>query len=267
LTKGTVTNPDKFPLYAGQDILVGIVKVWNDDISLHVEYKMGEDVDYPGIEEGWVMTETHLAIFGSLAGIPQTRKNNPIPGQFPYSMEHNSVDTYTYIIPMDEVVSAKLFIAAHAEVHKEYEEEFGSEMVVNGSFEFPEVTRVVNGNYWDIYPSGTVGLGWLVEWRDTLACPLIPPTANLELHKDVKGWLAKCDGQYAELDTSWRDTSEMMQSGCASVRIYQDLEINPYSHCTLNYEWSPRPDYVDNGLEVYWNEVLLNAHSDSGIGE
>jgi len=267
LIKGTVTNPDKFPLYAGQDILVGIVKVWNDDISLHVEYKMGEDVDYPGIEEGWVMTETHLAIAGSLAGIPQTKKNNPIPGQFPYSMEHDSVDNYTYIIPMGEVVSAKLFIAAHAEVHKEHEEKFEPEVVVNGSFEFPEVTREVNGNFWDIYPSGNGDLGWTVEWFDGEANyndTTRPEIARLELHRDVMGWTPGCENQYATLDTDWEGPGGVLIGEPASVRIYQDLGINQYSHCTLSYAWSPRPGHTDNELEVYWNGVLLNTHSGDG---
>jgi hypothetical protein len=75
LTKGVPGVPDVFTLYADQDIDVGTVSVWDDCVDLYVKYET---------TGGWVMTETHLAIAGSLEGIPHTKKNNPIPGQFPY---------------------------------------------------------------------------------------------------------------------------------------------------------------------------------------
>ena len=77
LTKHTVGDPFVTDLLAGQTIDVGDVLVWNDSDYLYVKYVV--DAVY------WCLTETHLAVAAnSLDGIPQTKKNNPIPGQFPY---------------------------------------------------------------------------------------------------------------------------------------------------------------------------------------
>jgi len=90
LTKGTLTSPDVFTLYAGQHIDVGTVSVWNDSINLYVEYIT---------TGGWKMCETHLYV----------GKTNPqiltsAPGQFPYSEEHDpAVSTFTYTIPIDDI--------------------------------------------------------------------------------------------------------------------------------------------------------------------
>ena len=278
LTKGTEAVPDEFPLYAGQTIPVGTVYVWDDGSNLTITYDT--------TDSGWVMTETHLAVapvqfdddrnilVPSSEDISQTKKGNPIPGQFPYKHENlGSVAIDTYTILLSEIEEDRveaydiLYIAAHAEVHKEYEEEFGPDIVVNGGFEFPVVTRMVNDNYWDFYSSGDEGLGWIVEWYGNSNDLSRPSTANLELHRNVKGWSDECGEQYAELDTGWEANDAIVHGGSASVRIYQDLEINPYSHSTLSYAWSPRPGYLDNKLEVYWNGFLLKTHSDSGIGE
>ena len=75
-------------LLAGQDIIVGEVNVWNDGTNLCVEYNI--------TVEGWVITETHLAVAEVIYDkdgeiipppvdvIPQTKKRNPIPGHFLY---------------------------------------------------------------------------------------------------------------------------------------------------------------------------------------
>ena len=102
----TVTN-----LIAGQHINVGTVTAWDDGVYLYVRYST---------TDGWVLTETHLAVATSLDGIPQTKKGNPIPGEFPYSEEHcPPVTAYTYKIDMGEEgfeVGDMLYIAAHAVV-------------------------------------------------------------------------------------------------------------------------------------------------------
>ena len=94
-------------LYAGKNIPVGEVQVSNDADNLYVEYHVTVD--------GWAMTETHLAVASSVAGIPQA-KGNPIPGQFAYSKDHMpAVTDYTYTIPLTQVPSGSpLYIAAHA---------------------------------------------------------------------------------------------------------------------------------------------------------
>ena len=110
LTKGA---SGEITLYAGQDIPVGTVNVSNDGTNLYVTYNT---------IDGWVMTETHLAVADSLDDIPQTKKGNPIPGQFPYKHEDlGYTASDPYIIPLSEIdvgVGAEdiLYIAAHAKV-------------------------------------------------------------------------------------------------------------------------------------------------------
>jgi hypothetical protein len=88
---------------------VGYVQVWNDGTNLYVKYLI--------IEPGVCLSETHLHVAEPPDAIPQTKKFNPIPGQFDYSMEHSCVTAYTYTIPLDGWVKYdSLFIAAHAVV-------------------------------------------------------------------------------------------------------------------------------------------------------
>lgn len=95
-------------LYAGQNISVGTVTVSNVSNNITIEYNITTD--------GWVMNETHLHVGDSLGDIPQTKKNNPIPGKFDYSAEHvPPVTMYTYTT-ISVPVSGELYIAAHAEV-------------------------------------------------------------------------------------------------------------------------------------------------------
>jgi len=98
-------------LYAGQDIDVGTVSVWNDGSNLYVKYET---------TGGWEMTETHLAVETGEVDIPQTKKGNPIPGHFAYSTDHDPpVTVYQETIDITGyTVGDELIIAAHAVVEK-----------------------------------------------------------------------------------------------------------------------------------------------------
>jgi hypothetical protein len=65
----------QYPLYAGQDILIGTVEVTNDSDNLYVSFHL---------DDPWVLLETHVAVEQDCADIPQ-KNGNPTPGQFPYS--------------------------------------------------------------------------------------------------------------------------------------------------------------------------------------
>jgi hypothetical protein len=107
---GAESESDPFvtELLAGQTEKVGEVQVWNDADFLYVKYVIDA--------AGWCMTESHLAVATSLAGIPQ-KNGNPPPGQFPYKANHNPcVTEYTYQVPITWPAGAELFIAAHAVV-------------------------------------------------------------------------------------------------------------------------------------------------------
>jgi hypothetical protein len=66
-------------LYAGQSIYVG-------SIPVNVGFVSSPDIiiGAPALTGDWQVIETHVAIATSMAGIPQNKSGNPIPGRFPY---------------------------------------------------------------------------------------------------------------------------------------------------------------------------------------
>lgn len=107
---GDICSEQTFDLLAGQNMDVGDVIVQRVGDILYVKYVITED--------GWCLTETHLHVADSLGGIPQTKKGNPIPGQFDYKEEHGCVTEYAYP-PIDvSGLGMTLYIAAHAAVIK-----------------------------------------------------------------------------------------------------------------------------------------------------
>ena len=99
---GVSAEAADYPLYAGQDILVGTVSVTND----------GPDVTVKLATTGWCMTEAHVQI-----GEPIPQKNgNPIPGKFEFKDEFPCVYEVQYT---DTVSGPSVQIAAHAVVWNE----------------------------------------------------------------------------------------------------------------------------------------------------
>lgn len=139
-------------------------------------------------------------------------------------------------------------------------------VLVNGDFEFPVVDTTQG---WEIYPSGTEGLGWTVEWMENYseyAGMQRPEPAYLELHKGgIIGWDAFEGEQYTELDSDWDGPTGNVTGEPASVKIYQDIDTCGQLFI-LKYAWSPRPDHDDNKLEVYWKGALIATHEASGVG-
>jgi hypothetical protein len=115
-------------LWAGQTIDAGNLFVTNDDFNLYVTY---------ATSGGWELLVTHVAVADELSGIPQTKKGNPIPGQFPYATTHDpAVTYYTYTIPLSDlgfIPDGKIVIAAHAEAVNGSQEE----TIWAGSLPFP----------------------------------------------------------------------------------------------------------------------------------
>jgi len=119
-------SPQVKTLFAGQDIPVGTVSVWNDGTNLYVKYQTTDD---------WVMTETHLHVATSEEDIPQTEAKgkskgndggNPIPGHFTYGDCYDpAVTEDEFTIPLNGWgAGTSLYIAAHAVVQKCVVEQF-----------------------------------------------------------------------------------------------------------------------------------------------
>jgi hypothetical protein len=93
---------------ANSEIVVGEVLIWQDEDNVYVKFVTTGD---------WYMTLTHVHVADDWTDIPQTKKGNPIPGQFDYSMSHDPpVQSAMYTIPWDESWDGTIYVAAHANV-------------------------------------------------------------------------------------------------------------------------------------------------------
>ncbi|MHC4749473.1 MAG: InlB B-repeat-containing protein [Planctomycetota bacterium] len=109
----TETNPFITDLIAnGGDadsaVVIGDVRVWNDEEYLCVQY-------FTDSEAFWYMTGTHVHVATYLGGIPQ-ENDNPIPGQFEHKDTYYYEDKVSLSIPLEWYAGTVLYIAAHANV-------------------------------------------------------------------------------------------------------------------------------------------------------
>lgn len=133
--------PAQSTLVAGQHFGAGTVSVYNDAWNVYVKY---------ATTEPWKMSEAHVAAATTLAGIPQTRGGNPMPGRFAYSATFDpEVTDYVFAMPLSSFLGAtSLFIAAHAVVQAP-PEQGGSQTGWGHGTSFP-------GRNWAMYMSYTV---------------------------------------------------------------------------------------------------------------
>lgn len=136
-----------------------------------------------------------------------------------------------------------------------------TELVVNGGFEVPNVET---GAKWDIFESGTTGLGWSAEWLNNVGGAQ-PDKGQVELHKNgvVSGWTAHGGDQYTELDSDWGGPSSNQGGENASVKLYQDLITKVGGNYTVTFWASPRPGQssTDNSIRVKVGDIdsVVNA--------
>jgi len=119
----------------------------------------------------------------------------------------------------------------------------GLNLLKNGSFEFPEVT---NSSKWQLFPSGTALLEWIVGWVSTT--PSDPP--KIEIHEGVL--VAASDGdQSVELDSE------------APTYIYQDVSTEAGYEYQLTFDFAGRPNtpIEDNKLEIWADGILKDTIS------
>jgi hypothetical protein len=138
-----------------------------------------------------------------------------------------------------------------------------SPKLINGSFEYPVVGGVAG---WDIFGSGSEGLGWTVEWVPGSGGGYSP--ANLELHNIQALGITPYDGaQYAELDTDWDGPSGLIRNEPASVAISQMINTCDCKFYQVTFYYLPRPGALDNGLAVYWNDNLVFSVTNPSVTE
>jgi hypothetical protein len=93
-------------LVAGQNYHAGSITISHDASYIYVQY----NTDTP-----WVMSDAHVAVASTLAGIPQTKAGNPIPGRFAYSATFDpEVTSHTFVVPVPSPSTGTVVIAAHA---------------------------------------------------------------------------------------------------------------------------------------------------------
>lgn len=180
---GTVCGtPTVTTLFAGRTIDAGTVTVANDSSNLYVTFST---------HDGWELTETHLAIATTLAGIPQTKSGNPKVGNFPYKRTYDpSVTSDVYVFSLDELATSlgldrftcgatSLVLAAHAVVVQHDG---------NGG-----VTSRETG--WGSGP-GFPGANWATWFGHTIQCC---PAAGIQpgdfRTQTQGGWGAACQGE------------------------------------------------------------------------
>lgn len=116
---GKEFDASEYPIWAGQNMEIGTLSVYNDSLYLYVTFSLFDDED-------WLMEETHVHVAADLSGIPATQHGPnagiPIPGQFDYTTDHDPLVTeYTYAIelaPYEFECDQTIVIAAHTALVK-----------------------------------------------------------------------------------------------------------------------------------------------------
>lgn len=144
-------------------------------------------------------------------------------------------------------------------------EDTNTNLILNGSFEVPEVTNPAN---WEIFPNGYPGLIWTVEWESvqtTYGGYNRPAPALTEYHENVLG-PAQDGDQYTELDSDWFGPGHSLNGEPALTKIYQNIATEIGTQYTLHYWYSPRPNIVaaNNILKVRIDDNEIANHSANG---
>ena len=152
-TFGTVSADKNVDLIAGGGNVgldVGNVTVWNNSENIYVIFTT---------TDGWCMTETHLHIATLVNEIPQTKKNNPIPGKFENSTDYDPCTTTSveYSIPIPDGYEAgdDVIIAAHAAVQMEVEDGSG-DMITYEESAWGEGVEFNDDRNWAMYFTYTI---------------------------------------------------------------------------------------------------------------
>ena len=100
--------PTQTDLIAGKHYDAGDVIITTDDTYLYITIIT---------QNGWSLTETHIAVGGSLADIPLNRPGCPMNGRFPYQSKHDNQTSHEVAIPLSSInYGETIVVAVHAVV-------------------------------------------------------------------------------------------------------------------------------------------------------
>ncbi len=267
-TDSLITTYDFEPAPPRYPITVNVQKVWQDangtpidapegskdDITITVNAENDEDVceyNAQGVLtcDGVINTFTNETINIVETGLPVGWEVVPstvgnVTPVCPQNVEQGSVCNATVI--------NKLKVASPC----------GLELVANGGFELPEVT---NGNGWEVFPSGTAGMGWSADWVRPAGAPA---DARMELHEGVNSWTSHDGNQHTELDADWAGPSGGPDGEDASLKLYQDLITKNGGVYNVSVWTSPRPGTgpSENVTEVRMGGIVLGTIIEDGTG-
>jgi hypothetical protein len=209
-------DPYVTDLIAGQHYDVGDVEVWNDGEYLHVTYV---------VDGGWTLMETHLSVQLDWKDIPQTKKKNPIPGQFEYAQ----VGTGEYVIPLDEIgagAGTELYIAAHGVVQEgtgatsvTLPEEvcFEVSLAYNGAPSYFPAVTVYGGTSLD----GTY-TGWCID--TDLFMPRLTPLCNAVVYSELPAGLIEYPENFDLVTWILNQDYVGKASTCNGTYTYGDIQ-------------------------------------------
>lgn len=114
LPQNTESATQEFPLYAGQNELVGDILVKSNGTQICVKFILSSGA----IDDGWYITETHFAIADDEATIPNSN-GNPTPGKFPAGEKSIHVsEAGWYCLNIGAGWTAPYAVATHAVVER-----------------------------------------------------------------------------------------------------------------------------------------------------
>lgn len=164
---------DTFKIYAGQTIDVGNLIVYNDSQNLYVKYDI--------TNANYQINQLHLWVGTDPTLVPKNNSGIPIPGQFPYKVENLAVTSYTFTIPLADVIvdmstycDKLLYIYAHAALKG-----------LNGA---GDETAWSDGT-----PFSTTRWGWYSTYK--VCCSVTPPPVEY-VNQTAFAKFAKADGGY-----------------------------------------------------------------------
>ena len=224
--------PQEYDLWAGMDILVGNVTVWNDAENLYVQYNTNDP---------WFLTEVHLYI--------QTEPftSRLAPGRAPYkSGDISYASTYTFTIPLQWECDVTIYLQAHAAVVKIVDGEVVDEETAYGG----DITKPRRG-------------AWYGNFAYTICCVEEPPPPP-ECEEET-AWGGKTAGD----GNAWWFYYDVSVGGVQPIWAGQTIDVGTveykegYIYIILTGGWELQD--VDEPVKIQGYDVIPTSRPAAGL--